>query len=77
MLAEALAQRGDTDAGLDAYERATRSFEEADDLEAAAATARAWAARLRAAGRELDALDVLERAAELATRAGSRRREKL
>ena len=77
VLAEALAQRGDTDAGLDAYERATRSFEEADDLEAAAATARAWAARLRAAGRELDALDVLERAAELATGAGSRRREKL
>ena len=67
-LAEALALAGEVDAAAGEFDRAVSLLEEARRFPEAAQACRAWGRVLRDAGREGDALDVLDRAAELAGR---------
>lgn len=69
-LAEALALLGDTDGAAEAFRDAVESFEQAGQVHDAAQAYRSWGRILRDAGREREALDALDRAAELGVRAG-------
>jgi transcriptional regulator with XRE-family HTH domain len=69
-LARGLELQGETAASFDAFRRSAETLEGADKLADAAETCRAWGRALRAAGRENEAMDVLEKAAELAVAAG-------
>lgn len=68
-LGEGLALQGETDAATEAYRRAVDLLSEQRRWREAAQAAQAWGKVLRAAGRESQALDVLERATELGLRA--------
>ncbi len=68
-LAEGLALRGEHTAADDAFRRATDVLEENHRWREAMLASRSWGRMLRAAGREQQALDVLDRAAELGLRA--------
>jgi transcriptional regulator with XRE-family HTH domain len=70
-LADALASRGRVDDAHDLYARAVEQLEGAGRWRVASTTCRAWGRMLRDAGRESDALDILDRAAELGTRAAA------
>jgi tetratricopeptide (TPR) repeat protein len=67
-LAEGLALTGDTDAAHDAFRRATSLMEEQGHRRNYVEAYRAWGKFLRRVGREAEALEVLERAADLASR---------
>jgi transcriptional regulator with XRE-family HTH domain len=69
-LAEGLAIEGELPAAIESFRRATEALEEAGKLHEASEAHRAWSRALRADGRESEALDVLERAADLAAQAG-------
>jgi transcriptional regulator with XRE-family HTH domain len=69
VLADALALRGETDAADEAYSRAVELLETQGRWRDAANACRAWAHMLREQGRDQQALDVLDRAAELGVRA--------
>jgi tetratricopeptide (TPR) repeat protein len=69
-LAEGLALQGDTDAAADAFGEAVETFESAGLVHDAAQAYRSWGRILRDAGREHEALDALDRAAELGVSAG-------
>ena len=69
-LARGLDLQGEASAAFEAFGRAADILEEADRLADAAEACRAWGRALRAAGREGEAMDALERAAELAVAAG-------
>jgi tetratricopeptide (TPR) repeat protein len=66
--ADGLALRGEPDAANDAYRRAVELMAENRSWREAAQACRAWGRMLRSAGRESEALDVLERATDLAVR---------
>ena len=66
--ADGLALRGEADAANDAYRRAVELMAENRSWREAAQACRAWGKMLRNAGRESEALDVLERATDLAVR---------
>lgn len=70
-LADGLALEDEESAAGDAYAEAVELLEAQGRWRDAGLAARAWARFLRGAGREHDALDVLERAAELAERTRS------
>jgi tetratricopeptide (TPR) repeat protein len=67
-LAEGLALQGDVDAAGKEFERAVTLLSDNRRLREAAQAARGWGRMLRNAGREAEALDVLERATDLAVR---------
>ena len=67
-LAEGLALQGETDAAGKEFERAVQLLSDNRRLREAAQAARGWGRMLRNAGREAEALDVLERATDLAVR---------
>ena len=67
-LAEGLALQGDIDAASKEFERAVQLLSDNRRLREAAQAARGWGRVLRNAGREAEALDVLERATDLAVR---------
>jgi len=67
-LAEAKGAGGSVDAAHSEFEQAVKLFVRENRWQEAATTSRAWAQTLRAAGRNQDALDVLDRAAEYAAR---------
>lgn len=69
-LAEGLSLEDELPAAIEAFRRSTEALEEAGKLQEASEAHRAWGRALRAAGRETEALDVLERAADLAMQAG-------
>ena len=69
VLAAALARTGEVAAAVEAYRRAADSLETAGRWQDAAQTCREWGRTLRDAGRDSEALDVLDRAATLAARA--------
>ena len=60
--------RGEADTANDAYRRAVDLMVENHAWREAAHACRAWGKMLRNAGRESEALDVLERATDLAVR---------
>jgi tetratricopeptide (TPR) repeat protein len=66
-LAEGLALTGDSDGADDAFRRATSLMEEQGHRRNHVEAYRAWGKFLRRAGREDEALEVLERAADLAS----------
>lgn len=66
-LAEGLALTGDNDGAHDAFRRATALMEEHGHRRNYVEAYRAWGKFLRRAGRENEALEVLERAADLAS----------
>jgi tetratricopeptide (TPR) repeat protein len=66
-LAEGLALTGDTDAADDAFRKATTQLQEHGHRRDYVEAYRAWGKFLRRAGREDEALEVLERAADLAS----------
>ena len=68
-LADGLVMVGDTAAAGDAYAEAVSILEEQGRWRHAATACRAWGRMLRQAGAETEALDVLDRAAELSMRA--------
>jgi transcriptional regulator with XRE-family HTH domain len=68
-LADGLALQGSYSDADDAYQRAVDLLELRHQWREATQACRAWARMLRAAGREQQALDVLDRAAELGLRA--------
>jgi tetratricopeptide (TPR) repeat protein len=68
-LAEGRALRGEVANANAAFEQAVGLLEQAGRFQEAAQAARAWGRTLREHGQESQALDVLERAAELGTRA--------
>ena len=68
-LGDALASDGQTDEADTAYREATEILERESRWRPAANACRAWGQMLRGAGREAEALDVLDRAAELGMRA--------
>jgi transcriptional regulator with XRE-family HTH domain/Tfp pilus assembly protein PilF len=68
-LADALTLRGETDEADTAYREAVDIIEAEGRWHSAANICRAWGNMLRAAGKEEDALDALDRAAELGMRA--------
>jgi len=68
-LAEALTLQGERDEASECYREAVDLLEGASWWRPAANACRAWAHLLRDAGRENDAIDVLDRAAELGMRA--------
>jgi transcriptional regulator with XRE-family HTH domain len=68
-LADGLALADDVPAADEAYRRATAALAEQGRWQAAATACRSWARMLRQVGREEQAMDVLDRAAELAMRA--------
>jgi tetratricopeptide (TPR) repeat protein len=67
-LAEGLALQGDVEEAGKEFERAVTLLGENRRLREAAQAARGWGRMLRNAGREAEALDVLERATDLAVR---------
>src|SRR5437763_3977681 len=67
-LAEGLALQGDVDAAGKEFERAVTLLSENRRLREGAQAARGWGRMLRNAGREAEALDVLQRATDLALR---------
>ena len=67
-LAEGLALQGDVDKAGKEFERAVKLLSDNRRLREAAQAARGWGRMLRNAGREAEALDVLERATDLAVR---------
>ena len=67
-LAEGLALKGDVDGAGKEFERAVTLLSENRRLREAAQAARGWGRMLRNAGREAEALDVLERATDLAVK---------
>jgi tetratricopeptide (TPR) repeat protein len=67
-LAEGLALQGETEKAGKEFERAVKLLSENRRLREAAQAARGWGRMLRSAGREAEALDVLERATDLAVR---------
>jgi tetratricopeptide (TPR) repeat protein len=67
-LAEGLALQGDIDAAVEEFGRAVDELGEGRRWREAAQACRGWARMLRKAGREAEALDVLERATDLAVR---------
>jgi len=67
-LAEARGAGGSVDDACAEYEEAVKLFVRESRWQEAASTSRAWAQTLRAAGRDQDALDVLDHAAEYAAR---------
>jgi tetratricopeptide (TPR) repeat protein len=67
-LAAAQGASGSVDAAHAEFEQAVRLFAGESRWQEAATTSRAWAQTLRAAGRDQDALDVLDQAAEYAAR---------
>jgi transcriptional regulator with XRE-family HTH domain len=69
-LARGLELQGEGPASFEAFRRSTETLEGAEKLADAAEACRAWGRALRAAGRETEAMDVLEKAAELAVAAG-------
>lgn len=69
-LAEARMLQRDVDGALEAYRRSVDCLEQAGKLQEAAEALRTWGRSLREAGHEREALDVLDRAADLAVRAG-------
>jgi transcriptional regulator with XRE-family HTH domain len=68
-LADALALAGRVDDATAAYDDAVTLLEQTGQWRYASAAARSWGRLLREHGRESEALDVLDRAAELGTRA--------
>lgn len=68
-LADGLALGGEREAAEAAYRESVQILEAHSRWRPAANTCRAWSQMLRQAGREAEALDVLERAAELGMRA--------
>jgi tetratricopeptide (TPR) repeat protein len=68
-LGDALTLAAETPAADEAYRRSVALLEEQGRWRDAATTCRAWARMLRQVGREQQALDVLDRAAELGMRA--------
>jgi transcriptional regulator with XRE-family HTH domain len=68
-LAGGLALQNDYEGADAAYQRSVRGLEERNRWHDAATTCRAWARMLRQVGREEQALDVLDRAAEFGMRA--------
>lgn len=68
-LAEGLTLDGGAEEADSAYRDAVRILEDEGRWRAAANAARAWGAFLRSAGREAEAMDALDRAAELGMRA--------
>jgi transcriptional regulator with XRE-family HTH domain len=68
-LGNGLALQGDPEAADDAFARAVEILERQGRWHQAATACRAWARMLRQVGREDKAMDVLDRAAELAMRA--------
>jgi transcriptional regulator with XRE-family HTH domain len=68
-LGDALALSGETPGADEAYRRSVALLEEQGRWRDASAACRAWARMLRQVGREQQALDVLDRAAELGLRA--------
>jgi transcriptional regulator with XRE-family HTH domain len=68
-LADALAASGEVDKANEQYARAVELLEPAGRWRLASITCRAWGRMLRDAGREQEALDVLDKAAELGMRA--------
>jgi tetratricopeptide (TPR) repeat protein len=66
--ADGLALRGEADAANDGYRRAVDLMAKNRSWREAAQACRAWGKMLRSAGRESEALDVLERATDLAVR---------
>jgi len=69
-LAQGLELQGEGPAALEAFRRSAETLEAAEKLADAADACRIWGRSLRAAGRENEAMDVLEKAAELAVAAG-------
>jgi len=67
-LAEGLARQGRHEEADDAFRQSVELLEQGRQWRDATQAARAWARMLRAAGREEQALDVLDRAAELGLR---------
>jgi tetratricopeptide (TPR) repeat protein len=67
-LAEGLALQGDVDKAGKEFDRAVKLLSDNRRLREAAQAARGWGRMLRNAGREAEALDVLERATDLAVR---------
>ena len=72
IMAAAHAGRGDTDAALDAYERAVQLLDSAANWQEAVQTRRAWARLLKDTGHSAEAAAVLDQAAEVALRPGQR-----
>jgi tetratricopeptide (TPR) repeat protein len=68
-LADALAASGKVDEALSSYERAVTLLEESGRWRNASGACRAWGRVLREQNRETEAMDVLDRAAELGLRA--------
>lgn len=69
-LAQGLELQGEGPASFEAFRRSADRLEGAGKLAEAAGACQAWGRALRAAGRENEAMDALERAAELAVAAG-------
>jgi tetratricopeptide (TPR) repeat protein len=67
-LAEGLVLQGDVAGALEGFRRSVDAYERAGRPHEQARVLRAWSRLLRSEGREADALDALERAADLATR---------
>jgi transcriptional regulator with XRE-family HTH domain len=67
-LADAFAMSGDATGALDAYERAVTLLESGGRWRDASVACRAWGRLLREQNRETEAMDVLDRAAELGMR---------
>jgi tetratricopeptide (TPR) repeat protein len=67
-LAEGLALQGDVEKAGKEFEHAVKLLSENRRLREAAQAARGWGRMLRSAGREAEALDVLERATDLAVK---------
>jgi transcriptional regulator with XRE-family HTH domain len=70
VLAQGLELQGEGPAAFEAFRRSAETLEAAEKLADAAEACRIWGRALRAAGRENEAMDVLEKAAELAVAAG-------
>ena len=68
-LADALALKGETEPAHETYREAVSILESEGRWRPAANACRAWGSMLRTSGKEADALDVLDRAAELGMRA--------
>ena len=68
-LADALALGGKTDEASTSYKEAVDLLDATGQWRPASAAARAWGRLLREQGKESEALDVLDRAAELGMRA--------
>jgi tetratricopeptide (TPR) repeat protein len=66
-LAEGLALTGETDAAHDAFRKATTLLEKQGHRRDYVEAYRGWGKFLRRSGREEEALEVLERAADLAS----------